>query len=57
MAKPMKPCEAWAMVSQATGEVRHICLDITKKTRAAWMLKRGERLARVRITEVEEPKP
>ncbi len=56
MPEPMKPVEAWAIVSQATGEARHICLDISKKSRAAWMLKRGERLVCVRITEVEEGK-
>jgi len=60
MPEPMKPSEAWALVNNETGEVTELLLAWSEKSATEWAAKwatKSQRLARVRIVEVEEPKP
>lgn len=50
---PMKPVEAWALVSKETGEVNAVLVKQTEGYANRSLLK-GERLVRVVITEKED---
>ena len=50
---PMKQTERWAHVSNETGFLTYLCGPAANRTRAKAIMNRGERLARVLITEIE----